>query len=56
MKSAEPPKPRSLRKELTLVVAVKLLFIFVFWMVCFSHPATKIITNANVVQRMLTNE
>jgi hypothetical protein len=39
------------RKEITLVICLKVIAIFILWKLCFSHPESRSITPDKMVQR-----
>lgn len=46
--------PRKLfRKEITLVIIIKLLALTLIWFVCFSHPLSKKLTPQTLAQHYL---
>jgi len=41
------------RKEISLVIAAKLIGLFLLWWLCFSHPMDKQLTSQQVAQHLL---
>lgn len=43
----------TLRKEIVVVVIIKLIAIFTIWMICFSDPVKRHLTTQSMQQRIL---
>lgn len=43
-----------LRKEITLLLLIKLILLFILWKTCFAHPIEEHLTNQDVATHILT--
>ncbi len=43
----------SLRKEIMFAIVLKLILIFILWMICFSNPVSDHLTVKNIQQHLL---
>ena len=52
---AKAIKKHTLKFEISGVLVVKLIAIYLLWLICFSHPLDKLLTSQSVSQHLLGN-